>query len=185
MLWSSEAQQLEATTLLTRSQGTNVVPLFDQYNNTIAEQFQNSLGVLQQSFSLEAMVNQLNYDHATSSCTWGQTKECTNIATFGGIPGTWYGYCQTTTDGACPATSTANETTAYNQAQYRLAQVYAWRVGLLYNTALSFLYTDAPIAPPEQAPCRDQHQAMGQEKGKTVDHRSRPQTFITRLAFCL
>lgn len=147
MLWSSEAQQLEATTLLTRSQGTNVVPLFDQYNNTIAEQFQNSLGVLQQAFSLEAMVNQLNYDHATSSCTWGQTKECTNIDTFGGIPGTWYGYCQTTTDGACPATSTANETTAYNQAQYRLAQVYAWRVGLLYDAALSFLFTDAPIAP--------------------------------------
>lgn len=164
MLWSSEAQQLEAMTLLSRSQGTNVVPLFDQYNSTIAEQFQNSLGVLQQAFSLEAMVNQLNYDHATTSCTWGQTKECTNIDSFGGIPGTWYSYCQTTTDGACPATSTASETTAYNQTQYQLAQVYAWRVGLLYTTALSFLFTDAPI-PPQGYPATT---ASGTIAGRTI-----------------
>lgn len=147
MLWSSEAQQLQAQAAQTRSQGNNVVPLFDQYNNTIAEQFQNSLGVLQQAFSLESMVNQLNYDHATTNCSWGQSTECTNIDSFGGIPGTWYGYCKTLTDGACATTSTAAETTTYNQAQYRLAQVYAWRVGLLYESALSFLFTDAPIAP--------------------------------------
>ena len=146
-LWSSEAQQLEATATLTRSQVANVVPLFDQYNNTIVEQFQNSLGVLQQAFSLEAMVNQLNYDHATTDCSWGQSKECTNIDSFGGVPGTWYGYCQTLTDGACPSTSTATETTAYNQAQYRLAQVYAWRTSLLFETTLSFLFTDPPISP--------------------------------------
>lgn len=147
MLWSSEAQQLQAQAEQTRSQGNNVVPLFDQYNNTIAEQFQNSLGVLQQAFSLESMVNQLNYDHATTNCSWGQTTECTTIDSFGGIPGTLFGYCKTLTDGACPATSTAAETTTYNEAQYRLAQVYAWRVGLLYEAALSFLFTDAPIAP--------------------------------------
>lgn len=147
MLWSSEAQQLQALTELARSQVGNVVPYFDQYNNTIAEQFQNSLGVLQQAFSLEAMVNQLNYDHATMDCSWGQTKECTMIDSFGGVPGTLYSYCQSLTDGACPATSTATETTAYNQAQYRLAQVYAWRVGLLYDAALSFLFTDAPLSP--------------------------------------
>lgn len=147
MLWSSEAQQLEATAALARSQVTNVVPLFDQYNNTIVEQFQNSLGVLQQAFSLEAMVNQLNYDHATTDCSWGQSKECTNIDSFGGVPGTWYSYCQTLTDGACPSTSTETEITAYNQAQYRLAQVYVWRVGLLFETAMSFLFTDAPISP--------------------------------------
>jgi len=147
MLWSSEAQQLQATFELERSQGTNVVPLFDQYNNTISEQFQNSLAVLQQAFSLEAMVNQLNYDHATSNCSWGQSKECTNIDSFGGVPGTWFGYCQTLTNGACAATSTAAETTAYNLAQYRLAQIYAWRVNLLYEAALSFLFTDAPIGP--------------------------------------
>ena len=147
MLWSSEAQQLQAQAEQTKSQGNNVVALFDQYNNTIAEQFQNSLGVLQQAFSLESMVNQLNYDHATTNCSWGQSTECTNIDSFGGIPGTWYGYCKTLTDGACPTTSTAAETTTYNLAQYQLAQVYAWRVGLLYEAALSFLFTDTPIAP--------------------------------------
>ena len=147
MLWTSEAQQLKAQAKLDRSQGTNVVPLFDQYNNAITEQFQNSLGVLQQAYSLEAMVNQLNYDHATTSCTWGQAKDCTMIGSFGGIPGTLYSYCTTTVNGVCPSTTTEAQTIAYNQAQRQLAKVYSWRVSQLYDTALGFLETDAPIAP--------------------------------------
>ena len=147
MLWTSEAQQLKATAKLDRAQGSNVVPLFDQYNNAITEQFQNSLGVLQQAYSLEAMVNQLNYDHATTSCTWGQAKDCTMIGSFGGIPGTLYNYCTTTVNGVCPSTTTAAQTTAYNQAQRQLAKVYSWRVSQLYDTALGFLETDVPIAP--------------------------------------
>ena len=146
-LWVSEAQQLKATAKLNRNQGTNVVPLFDQYNNAITEQFQNSLGVLQQAYSLESMVNQLNYDHATTECTWGQAKDCTMISSFGGVPGTLYSYCLTTTAGTCPATTTAAQTTIYNQAQQQLSRVYSWRVNQLYATALSFLQSDAPIAP--------------------------------------
>ena len=146
-LWAAEAQQLKATAKLDRNQGTNVVPLFDQYNNAITEQFQNSLGVLQQAYSLESMVNQLNYDHATTECTWGQAKDCTMISSFGGVPGTLYSYCLTTTDGTCPTTTTAAQTTIYNRAQLQLSRVYSWRVNQLYATALSFIETDAPIAP--------------------------------------
>ena len=146
-LWAAEAQQLKATAKLDRNQGTNVVPLFDQYNNAITEQFQNSLGVLQQAYSLESMVNQLNYDHATTDCTWGQAKDCTMISSFGGVPGTLYSYCLTTTDGTCPATTTAAQTTIYNQAQQQLSRVYSWRVNQLYATALSFIESDAPISP--------------------------------------
>jgi hypothetical protein len=164
MLWTSEAQQLKAQAKLDRAQGSNVVPLFDQYNNAITEQFQNSLGVLQQAYSLEAMVNQLNYDHATTDCTWGQAKVCTMIGSFGGIPGTLYSYCTTTVNGVCPSTTIAAQTTAYNQAQRQLAKVYSWRVSQLYATALGFLETDAPIAP-QAYPTTT---ASGNIAGKTI-----------------
>ena len=143
-LWSAEAQQLQITGQADRNAGINVVPLFDDYNNEITAQFQNSLGVIQQAYSLESMVNQLNYDHATADCTWGQAKSCTMISTFGGVPGTWYQYCYT---GPCAATTTQAQTMAYNAAQQQLAQVYSWRVQKLYAEALGFIDTDTPIGP--------------------------------------
>ena len=143
-LWSAEAQQLEVLAQADRSAGVNVVPLLDDYNNQISAQFQNSLAVLQQTFSLESMVNQLNYDHATMDCQWGQAQSCMMIGSFGRVPGTWYQYCSAA---PCAATTTQAQTAAYNAAQQQLAQVYSWRVQKLYATALGFIDTDTPIGP--------------------------------------
>ena len=143
-LWSAEAQQLEVLAQADRNAGVNVVPLFDDYNNEISAQFQNSLAVIQQTYSLESMVNQLNYDHATMDCQWGQAQSCMMIGSFGRVPGTWYQYCSAA---PCTATTTQAQTAAYNAAQQQLAQVYSWRVQKLYATALGFIDTDTPIGP--------------------------------------
>ena len=145
-LWVAEAQQMEEDAQQNVNDQTNVVTLFDQYNNAIVNQYQTSLGAIQQAFTLEAMVNQLNYDHATSSCTWGQASVCGMISSFGGVPGTSYQYCGSLSAGSsCPTTTLAEQTQAYNTAQKALALVYAWRVQALLDAALGFIFTDAPI----------------------------------------
>jgi len=145
-LWVDEAQQMEEDAQQNVNDQTNVVALFDQYNNAIVNQYQTSLGAIQQAFTLEAMVNQLNYDHATSSCTWGQASVCGMISSFGGVPGTSYQYCGSLPAGSsCPTTTLAAQTLAYNTAQKALALVYGWRVQALLDAALGFIFTDAPI----------------------------------------
>jgi hypothetical protein len=157
-LWQSKANLLQTQWKLAvdpgGSQGSNAVGLYDSYNNSVVLDFQSSLNALEQGLQLETLTNQMNFVHAFSapsltntcaanppaSCT---SSGCTQIATWGGVPGTYFNVTQL----GSSVTTESQALAAYNADQQQLESVYAARANQLVENALQVLVTDAPIAP--------------------------------------
>ncbi len=124
---------------------TNVVPLFDQYNDSLVSFYQQSLGALQLAYQMEYLVNQLNYENGAAFTT-GQTSTVDQIEHLGGVGGTWYGYLDLqSTLGSAPTAE--QQIDIYNRAQKSLSHVYAARINQLYRTTVGFIVSDDLIAP--------------------------------------
>lgn len=144
-MWDSKAQTLlkawQAAQDAGGSAGSNVVGLYDEYNNSIIADYAQSLSTLQQSFQMEYMVNQMNLYHAQQACQ-GSTTDCQQIDSFGMVPGTSYSF---NTLGS--AVSENSQIKAYNKAQKQLAATYASRLNTLYVNTLNYMASDVPVAP--------------------------------------
>ena len=143
LLYSALALQLQTEIENYRNDGANVVPLFDSYNQGLSAFYQESVGVLQQAFQMEYLVNQTNYYNGANT---SGSPSSTALSSLGNAPGTWYSYPALQEQlGAAP--TGAQQATSYNAAQKALTQLYAARVNQLYRNAIGFTISDVPIAP--------------------------------------
>lgn len=113
---------------------SNIVPLYDQYNNTVVSIYQQTLYALQQAFTIEYMVNQMNYYYASANPTAGTFQ----LDSYGGVEGTYYAFTAASYDAE-------TETSNYNEAQKQLAAMYASRVNALFINTLNYIASDPPI----------------------------------------
>ncbi|MDD3266871.1 MAG: hypothetical protein PHC75_06815 [Burkholderiales bacterium] len=112
------------------SAGQNVIPLFDQYNQTISSLYLQSAYALQEAFVMEQLVNQINFAAGSSG---------TQLSSFGNVPSTYFTY----------GNYSSNESQGfyiqqYNNAQYQLSMMYASRFNQLYQNTISYIVTDSP-----------------------------------------
>lgn len=114
-----------------------VAPLFDQYNDTIAAIYLSQLKALQQSYTIEWMINRMNfYAYTTSS------MPNLMIPSLGQVAGTYYNYNAVMSESSTATTQT--QVAAYNDAQNQLAKLYAARINVLFNNTISYMISDKP-----------------------------------------
>lgn len=121
---------------------TNIVPTYDTYNDTITSFFQRALVSLQQAYTLESLVNQLNYHRGAAATT---PSSVTQIAGAGGIGETHYDYTKLVVNGAAPTEDA--QVHAFNTAQKKLAYLYVARANQLYLNTLHYVVSDVPVGP--------------------------------------
>ena len=146
-LFNSKAAALQAQWKLNVGAGTasgsNVVAIYDDYNNALSDDYQSSLNSLQQGLTLEQLTNQMNFQYAFDNCSVTTSwSSCSQIASWGAIPGTSFSIANQ------PAGSTWNDAViAYNTAQKQLFSVYKARTNRLASTTLQYLVSDVPFGP--------------------------------------
>lgn len=114
--------------------GTNLVPLLDDYNNTIMAYYQQSLSAIQSAYHLAYLANYLNYQ------TQSVTGSGTVMANLFAIPGTYY---ESGVSMGGPANATAAQN--YNEAQQNLTLMTAALINQLYTNVAGYIVTDVPI----------------------------------------
>ena len=126
---------LSSTLTTSRQNSVNVVPLYDDYNQYLVTYYQQAVVGIQAAFTMESLVNQLNYFNA------GQNAP---IDSLGMVPGTYYSYQKLQAAlGSTPSPTTQAQ--YYNRAQHALAQVYAARINQLYQDTIGYIVTDIPV----------------------------------------
>jgi hypothetical protein len=114
----------------------NVVPLYDEYNQYLVGYYQQSVVALQAGYTLESLINQLNYYNAG--------KSPAAIDSLGVVPGTYYSYQDLQSAlGSNPSASAQAQ--YYNLAQKALTQVYVARMNQLYLDTIGFVVTDGTV----------------------------------------
>jgi hypothetical protein len=119
---------------------TNVVPTYESYNNTLTTFFQRALVSLQQAYTLESLVNQLNYYRGAAATT---PSGVTQINALNAIGETHYDYTRLVVNGIAP--DEATQVKAFNQAQKKLAYLYAARMNQLYLNTINYIVSDVPV----------------------------------------
>lgn len=144
-LYNSKAASLQAQWKLNvgagTASGTNVVTIYDGYNNALSDDYQSSLNSLQQGLTLEQLTNQMNFQYAYDNCSATTSwSSCSQIASWGQTPGTAFNITNQ------PAGSTWNDAVkAFNAAQKQLVSVYKARANRLAATTLQYLVSDVPF----------------------------------------
>jgi hypothetical protein len=110
------------------------VPLYDDYNEYLVTYYQQAVVGIQAAFTMESLVNQLNYYNA------GQNAP---IDSLGLVAGTYYSFQALQSALGSKPTATA-QAQYYNRAQQALAQVYAARINQLYQDTIGYIVTDIP-----------------------------------------
>ena len=114
----------------------NVVPLYDEYNQYLVGYYQQSVVALQAGYTLESLINQLNYYNAG--------KSPSAIDSLGQVPGTYYSY-QALQSALGSNPSASAQAQYYNLAQKALTQVYVARMNQLYLDTIGFVVTDGAV----------------------------------------
>ena len=146
-LFNSKAASLQANWKLNvgagTASGTNVVTIYDDYNNGLSDDYQSSLNSLQQGLTLEQLTNQMNFQYAFDNCSAPSSwSSCSQIMSWGQTPGTSFSIA------GQPAGSTWNDAViAYKTAQKQLFSVYKARANRLASTTLQYLVSDVPFGP--------------------------------------
>ncbi len=144
-LYNSKAQALQAQWKLNvgagTSSGSNVVTIYDDYNNALSDDYQSSLNSLQQGLTLEQLTNQMNFQYAFDNCSATTSwSSCSQIQSWSQTPGTVFNITNQ------PAGSDWNDAiTAFNTAQKQLFSVYRARANRLASTTLQYLISDVPF----------------------------------------
>ncbi len=112
--------------------GENLVPLLDDYNNTIMSYYQQSLSAIQNAYHLAYLANYLNYQTGAGSAT--------GMSDLFAVPDTYY---ESGISMGGPANATAQQ--MYNQAQQNLTLMTAALVNQLYTNIIGYIITDVPV----------------------------------------
>jgi len=136
-IFQEMASQLAVAMAADADAGANLVPLFDQYNAGLASYYAQSVLALQEAFTMEYLINQLNY--------WNAGRSSDPIGSLGSVNGTYYSFdaLQAVLGGDKP---TAQEQAQYyNRAQKALTQLYVARINMLYRLTLNYIVSDSPV----------------------------------------
>lgn len=125
---------LSASLSQAQQDSVNAVPLYDDYNEYLVTYYQQAVVGIQAAFTMESLVNQLNYYNA------GQNAP---IDSLGLVPGTYYSF-QALQSALGSKPSATVQAQYYNRAQQALAQVYAARINQLYQDTIGYIVTDIP-----------------------------------------
>lgn len=146
----------------------NVVPLFDTYNQSLANYYQQAVAATQAAYTTEYLINQLNYYNASMN---------TPIDSVGLIPGTYYSWGDLKARLSATPTGT-QQAQYYNLAQQALTQLYAARMNQLYINTLNFIVTDDPLEGSGQAYPADPFSTTMQ-KGQALNYAGEVGTLVT------
>jgi len=140
MTLQSLYNSLEANIAYKQQTDTDFITLLDQYNNTIASMYQQSVYALNDAFQMEYLINQLNYYNAMNyiaSKNSSNPSSLQQLGSFSNISATHYNYAQE----SCTSQIIYN----YNQAQQQLALFYASLTNQTYNNVANYIVSDLPI----------------------------------------
>lgn len=132
------------------SQGQNVIPTLNAYNDQVMMIWQNSLMALQYLYTVEATssyLNYLNYKAYMNSQVTKVTNLNMQIVPFEQIGGMLFSV-GTDLDQISPTSSSINAQNldgTFNQYQTNLLLVYAARVNALYQVVMSYVVSDQPF----------------------------------------
>lgn len=121
-LLSATHSALQDNLVASLNNGNNVVPLLDDYNNTLVAYYQQGLAAIQEAYHLAYLANYLNY--------FQSVPEPQYLGDFLLVAGTYY----SPTSGV-----------DYNTAQKNLTLMAAAMVNQLYQNVSSYIITDVPI----------------------------------------
>lgn len=116
----------------TLSQSQNIVPLVQNYNNTLVYLYQQSMLTLQSAYSIEFMINKANYFAAIR----GLNKQY-QIPTLSNYGGTYYTY-----SGKIESDNLVAQTNNYNLTQQQLSLLYSAKFNQLYINTIQYIMTD-------------------------------------------
>lgn len=116
----------------TFNNGGNLVPLLDDYNNTIMSYYQQSLSAIQNAYHLAYLANYLNFQTGSGSSS--------GMSDIFAIPGTYY---ESGTSMGAEANATATQ--MYNEAQLNLTLMTAALINQLYTNVVGYIVTDVPV----------------------------------------
>lgn len=125
---------LQTELINTFNNGGNLVPLLDDYNNTIMSYYQQSLSAIQSAYHLAYLANYLNYQ------TQSMSGSGTVMANLFAVPGTYY---ESGLSMGGPTNATATQ--MYNEAQKNLTLMTAAMINQLYVNVVSYIVTDVPV----------------------------------------
>lgn len=118
--------QNKLTSSLSANQNQNIVPILDDYNNTLVVYYQQSLSAIQEAYHLAYLANYLNYSSKQSKFN--------DIYL---VPGTYFSYQSNMSESA--------NTSAYNNAQLQLSLMTAALINQLYLNITGYIVTDVPV----------------------------------------
>ncbi len=121
-----ESMLLEGKTYV--DSATNIIPLYDDYNNSLAALYQQNLTAITEMYQIEFSINQLN------ALSQGSTQQ---VASLFGVPQTHFEYNT--------SLSESQNTNNYNQAQVQLSLYFAALLNQMYSTTLSYIVSDVPF----------------------------------------
>lgn len=135
----NNAFMAELPNALTTAQNnwTTITPIIENYNNTITAIYLQQLQALQQSYTMEWMINRMNFYAYTESA-----MPSVMIPSLGQVAGTYYNYNAVILESSTATVQT--HVNAYNNAQRQLAKLYAARTNVLFNNTISYLISDKP-----------------------------------------
>lgn len=129
------------TESISNQQYNNYIPLYDNYNETLMQAYQQSIFALQQAYFMEYLNNQVNYNNAISCI--GQSSSCLQqTSSYGNVPGTYF----VVGEGAVTISSESSVyIVAYNSAQQQLTLLFAAYMNQAYLNTLNYIVTDTVV----------------------------------------
>lgn len=126
---ASQALNTNMTNALHVNPNKNLIPMLDDYNNTIVSYYLQSMYALQAAYHILYLTNYLNYNQSTLGTIY--------LPDVLGVPGTYY---SASTNGMF-----GTKNAAYNSAQKSLTLFFAALVNQTYQNTISYIVTDAPV----------------------------------------
>lgn len=128
-LLSSMSVYLSSQLTSSINSGQNVIPLFDNYNDTLMSYYQQSLAAIQEVYHIAYLANYINYAQSTSGI-YNDLHAAVIMPDVLNIPGTYY---------------SSSSGVPYNTAQQNLTLLTAALVNQLYTNVVGYIVTDKPI----------------------------------------
>lgn len=119
----------------------NYIPLYDDYNDTLMQAYQQSIFALQQAYFMEYLNNQINYNNAIACI--GQDSSCLQqTLSYGNIAGTYFvvGY-----NPVSVSSESITYLSSYNAAQQQLTLLFAAYMNQAYLNTLNYIVTDTVV----------------------------------------
>lgn len=119
----------------------NYIPLYDNYNNTLMQAYQQTIFALQQAYFMEYLNNQVNYNNAIECI--GQPSSCLEqTLSYGNVSGTYFvvGYNPVAT-----SDESSVYTNAYVAAQQQLTLLFAAYMNQAYINTLNYMVSDGIV----------------------------------------